>query len=81
MLRLKITNFNSFANTGEDGEDSHENCRNTINYDSGCLLVDSYKGEKGEKDICYILFDLNPEFIKELKTFVNVLEAHYEELD
>jgi len=74
MISAEIVNFDSFAVVcSSDVDDNfHNNCKNTITFDSENLIIESYQKKK---ELCEIAFRITPKFIEELKVFVNVLEV------
>jgi len=75
MIGADITKFDGFTiiNTPSGSDNDHYgDCKNTITFDSENLIIESYQKKK---ELCAIAFRITPQFIKELKVFVNVLEV------
>lgn len=79
MISADIVKYDQFTHTGDgDYENNiHDECKNTISFDSVNLIITSVKNNN---DLCTIFFEITPKFIKELKAFVSVIDAHYDDV-
>ena len=77
MISAYIIKFGQYAHVGDANDENniHDECKNTISFDSENLIITSVKDDN---ELCTIFFDITPQFIKELKAFAMVIDAHYD---
>ncbi len=76
MISAEIIKYDQFSHTGDcdDENNIHDNCKNTISFDSENLIITSVKKDN---DLCAIFFEITPKLIKELNALISAMDANY----
>ncbi len=84
MIRAEIVLYDQTCHIGQGKNDENLklNCGNKISFDDEYLIIESfsnngriYNKQSVVVDLCAILFEITPSLIKELKAFVEVMDA------